>query len=280
MTGRFVPLSPPPDGLAAVLGEGRRRRRRRTAATSTAAVTSLAGVLALAVLTPGGEPDSLRPMPAVPGVLPTPVRTAAAPLPTAAAPRPGAPLPTTLVPVRPTGGQAPRTPPPAPASPAAAPSPQPRAGGYRTPDLARTYAGPPAKAGLCGAAYSNDSSTGQVGWCVIVTAERTSEGADLVVELCRDGTSAGRVSFDSDHEVDLAVLQDGRTLWQWSVGRTAGDDAHDLTAEPGGCWSWRAPWTGVDQRGEPLESGSYVLRGRSLADELVEVPPEDTGFTL
>lgn len=280
MTGRFVPLDPPPDGLSSVLVEGRRRRRRRTAATSTAAVTALAGVLALTALTSGGGTDSLRPMPAAPGELPTASPSAGVSLPSPS-PLAGTPVPAAPGQVPATTGAAPSpvaTDRPASATPSPAPRPQP--GGYRTPDLVRTYAGPPARARLCGAAYSNDSSTGQVGWCVVVTVERTAQGADLLVEVCRDGTTAGRLTYGSDHEADLAVLEDGRTLWQWSVGRTAGDDSHELTAEPGGCWTWRAPWTAVDQQGEPLDGGTYLLRARSLAGELTEVPPEDTEFTL
>lgn len=280
MTGRFVPLDPPPDGLSSVLVEGRRRRRRRTAATSTAAVTALAGVLALTLMPPGGGTDSLRPMPAAPGVLPTssPTATALLPSPGSLA---GTPQPTAPGQVVPTTGAASS---PAtssrPPSTAPSPAPTPAPGGYRTPDLVRTYAGPPARARLCGAAYSNDSSTGQVGWCVVASTERTARGVDLLVEVCRDGTTSGRLTYDSDHEADLAVLEDGRTLWQWSVGRTAVDDSHELTAEPGGCWTWRAPWTGVDQSGEPLDGGTYLLRARSLADELTDLPPTDAEFTL
>lgn len=282
MTGRFVPLDPPPDGLSAVLVEGRRRRRRRTAATSTAAVTALAGVLALTLMPPGGGTDSLRPMPAAPGVLPTASPSAPVLLPSPS-PLAGTPLPAAPGQTAATTGAAPSpttSRPPASAKPAPAPQTEPEPEGYRTPDLVRTYAGPPAQARICGAAYSNDSSTGQVGWCVVVTAEQTPRGVDLIVEVCRDGTTSGRLTYGTEHEADLAVLEDGRTLWQWSAGRTPADGVHDLSADPGACWSWRAPWTGVDQRGEPLAGGTYVLRARSLAEELADVPPQDTDFIL
>ena len=278
MTGRFVPLSPPPDGLSAVIGEGRRRRRRRAAATSGAAVSALAGLLALAVLAPGGGTDALRPEPVVPAEQPTSTPSPSAPDPSGTPSVPPSPAPATSP--SPAATTSPDASPEAGSSAAPSPVPQPSAAGYRTPDLVRTYTGPPSSARLCGAAYSNEGSGGQVGWCVVVTAERTNEGADLVVEVCRDGTTAGRLTYGTEHEVDLAVLEDGVTLWQWSVGRTPADDAHEQTAEPGGCWRWRAPWTGVDQRGESLDGGSYVLRGRSLADQLADVPPKDTTFTL
>ena len=278
MTGRFVPLLPPPDGLSAVLGEGRRRRRRRTAVTSGAAATVVAAALALAVLAPGGGTDALEPLPpAVPDVEPTASPSAptepAPPTPTAA----GSPQP-----VGPAASSTAAEPSPVPPQTSTAPTPAPRPApdGYRTPALARTYAGPPQQARLCGAAYTNDSSTGRVAWCVGVTAERTAQGADLVVEVCRDGATAGSLTYATEHEVDLAVIEDGRTLWQWTVGRTPAEDAHELSADAGGCWSWRAPWTGVDQRGEELDAGTYVLRGRSLADQLAGTDPQDTTFTL
>ena len=279
MSGTFVPLPPPPDGLSSAIGEGRRRRRRRVAATSTAAVTALVGVLALTVLTSTGGTDALEPLPpAVTEPDPTASPSEPAPPPSPTSTTAGSPQ------LAASGPAATRSPSPAAAAPAAttapSPAPQPEPGGYRTPDLVRTYVGPPAQARLCGAAYSNDSSTGQVGWCVAAGAERTAEGADLVVEVCRDGATAGLLTFGTDHEVDLAVLEDGRTLWQWTVGRTAADDEHVLSGEPGGCWTWRAPWTGVDQDGEELEAGTYLLRVRSLADELTEVDPQDTSFTL
>lgn len=280
MTGRFVPLDPPPDGLSSVVVEGRRRRRRRTAVTSSAAVAALAGVLALTVVPPGGGTDSLRPMPAVPGVPPTASPVPSGEVTSSPAPPPGSPAPTVAAQVAPTAGGAAPGSSPRPSSTAAAPTPQPEPGSYRTPDLVRTYAGPPDRTRLCGVTYSNDSSAGQVGWCVVVATERTARGVDLLVEVCRDGTSSGRLTYKTSHEADLEVLEDGRTLWQWSVGRIPIEDSHELTAESRGCWTWRAPWTAVDQRGERLAGGTYVLRARSLANELADLPPEDTTFTL
>jgi hypothetical protein len=286
MSRDFVPLPPPPDGLAAVVTEGRRRRRRRRQAVGgSAGGAALAVVVAVAALTgAGARSDTLQPAPFASAGPVVPQPTPAVLAPTAAA------QPTT----QPRSGRSPGAPavpgPPGPGAGATAPAavepsaaappsrPAPADPQYRTPDLQRSYVGPPQRARLCGAAYSNQ--TQPVPWCISALAVRTAEGADLVVEVCRDGASAGQLTFATDHEVDLVVREGDRELWRWSVGRTPVERPHALEADAGGCWSWRAPWTGVDQQGKELDGGRYVLGVRSQAEELSEAGEATADLTL
>jgi hypothetical protein len=144
----------------------------------------------------------------------------------------------------------------------------------------RSYQAPPNSARICSPAYSNDGSGRQVPWCVHAAVQPTSDGMVLEAEVCRDGTTAGRLGFDTDHEVDLEVLDEGRVLWRWSVGRPPVNAPHALDTAATACWSWSAQWTGVDQRGDDLEPGSYTLRIRSHADQLESTDPVSTDFTL
>lgn len=278
---RFHALPPPPDGLAVVLREGRRRRRQRTALSASAAAVAVVALLAVAVLAaPGSRTDSLRPEPyASAGPVDSPVPAPAA----EASPAPEqAPAPA------PAAGGAVGTDPraQAPAQPQATPAPQQApqevASAYRTPDLVRAYDGPPRTARLCGAAYDSDGGGGsQVGWCLAAVTARTPTGTDLVLELCRaDAAGAGRLTYPTDHEVDLVVRAGEREVWRWSAGRPPQDDPHALDADVGGCWSWRAPWTAVDGAGRPLPAGSYALVARTHAQELQGVAEARVDFSL
>ena len=284
MARPFVLLPPPPGGLQAALTEGRRRRRRRHAAAgSLAGAGGLAVVLVVALAAVGGTTDSLRPLPAtsagVPAVSAEPVPSAQAGA-IATRPTPSAvrasesPAPATAGPAEPARTSAPE------GRPRPTPPPAPQAGGYRTPDLQRSYAAQSGRARLCGTAYNTEQSGSQVGWCLSAAVEHTAAGADLIAEVCRDGTTQGRLSFDTDHEVDLEVRDGDRVLWRWSADRAPVDAPHELTADPGGCWSWRAPWTAVDQRGSELEPGSYLLVIRTQAEQARVAGEKTASFTL
>ena len=83
------------------------------------------------------------------------------------------------------------------------------------PQLVRTqstYSGTPR---VCQGS-TTDSDTGThygVHWCIRATATPVSDGVRLSVQVCRDCTGgSGTLTFGGTREVDLSVVQDGRTV--------------------------------------------------------------------
>jgi hypothetical protein len=117
-------------------------------------------------------------------------------------------------------------------------------------------------------------------WCVTPYAVRTSDGHDLRIEVCRDSTGPGALSFGRRLEVDLVVLDGTKPVWRWSAGQPDATAPHGLDVGTDGCWSWTAAWTDVDAAGRPLDPGGYTLSVASTARELDGYPPQDVTFRV
>jgi hypothetical protein len=262
----YLEQLPPPDGLGSVRREAARRRRRRAVRVATGGVT--AAIVTAAALLVGGGSDGdaiLRPAPAAPVTgIPTPGGVAAphgkvAPHSHVTVTRPGAGGDVAVTPVSGAAARAGRQ---APASMTAQVS------------LTRarsSYTGAPR---FCRTGDSAEGNTVHPGanWCLAATAVRTSDGERLSLQVCRDSTSGGSLTFGSSREVDFVVKRAGTTVWSWSHAHPGSPSHHTLTAPADGCWNWTLVWPGVDQSGRAVGHGSYTVTSNSTADELYAGP--------
>jgi hypothetical protein len=272
----YPEMTPSPDGLLQVRAEAGRRRRRRMVVVSAGGAGIASAVAAVVVLAAGGGGVAvLRPEPAGPVLAPTPSVTT--PLPSsldepggsrqrarhapATAPRVGTQQEGASVHAGPSSPAPTRPTPTAAAPPGAAPAPV-------LSRRASSYDGAPRVCG--GSSYSDTGGTVEngVGWCLLASAQRTSAGERLTVNLCRDSTAGGTLTFGSSREVDLALSVDGRSVWSWSKTDPGHPDAHRLPTSADGCWDWTLTWPGTTQAGSAAPHGTYTLTATSTADEL------------
>jgi hypothetical protein len=290
----FTALAPPPAGAVVAVRAGRsiRRRRRLTGAGAAAAsVVLVAGVVAASGGGSTHAEDQLVPAH-------NPKAASASPEPAAVRRRGGAGAPT--------AGPAPAA--RADALPGTLAGAPPAAGtsdsgkntgsgqapqrGYRTPPLRRTYLPAPPQSApntqqgpggrICSVAYDDSGRGGAVttDWCLTPHVTSTAHGHDLTIEVCRDSTGPGQLTFSRQSEVDLAVLAGSKTVWRWSVGQPDAAQPHSLQTAADSCWSWTAPWTDVNAAGRALPRGSYTLAVTSAAGELQALHAQTTAFSI
>lgn len=285
----MVQLPAPVDGLDQVRGEASRRRRRKLLAAAGGGAGALAVAAALALSTSGGGLAVLRPEPpAGPGVVqPTPT------------PSPSLPADLVVDPItrqHPRGGPSVHSGrhtaaagsgrPAASATSAAAPTPVAGASAaYRVqqPTLSRwqsTFTDAPARQ-CSGSTYSGpeDSFESSVGWCLEVTASPVSDGVQLHVRLCRDSTGGGTLTFAGSREVDLAVRQGSRTVWDWAALHPGGGGAHQLSEPANGCMNWSVVWPDITTDGAAAGHGSFTFVGTSTANEMKGKPDDSVDFS-
>jgi hypothetical protein len=131
-----------------------------------------------------------------------------------------------------------------------------------------------------GSTYSDDGRLGYaVDWCLTSAATPVAGGVELSLEICRDATSNGRLTFDSTREVDLTVKQGSTTIWDWARAHPGSPDNHQLSAPANGCWDWSLVWPGVTQSGRAAGHGSFTLVARSTAQELSGMPIDSVSFS-
>jgi hypothetical protein len=285
----MVELAPPVDGLDQVRGEAGRRRRRR-AGVAAAGLTTAAGLAVMLALSGGAAGvDVLKPAPpAGQGI---------------DAPSPSANRPTVMT-LRPAttrhrhqGGQTSvraqgRAGAAADGGPVHVAGAQPNANGAaaapigqpartQQPTLRRwqsTYTGSARE--CAGSTYGDTSGTlkSAVDWCLDVVATPLSNGVQLHVELCRDSTGGGTLSFSGSREVDLAVKQGKRTVWDWAALHPGGSDAHQLSEPANGCMNWSVVWPDITTAGSTAGHGDFTFVGTSTADEMQGTPRESVDF--
>lgn len=286
----IVELAPPPGGLDQVRGEAGRRRRRR-AGVAAAGLTTAAGLAVVLALSGGAAGvDVLKPAPPAgqgndapaPSVERPTVMTlrpeaprhhraaGAATRPASGSARAGA-----------SGGQVAGAQPNA--NGAAVPPPAGTATGTQQPTLSRwesTYRDAPARQ-CTGSTYggSDGSLESAVGWCLDVFATPVSDGAQLHIRLCRDSTGGGTLSFDGTREVDLAVQQNGRTVWDWATLRPGSSGAHQFSEPASGCMNWSLIWPDLTTDGQSAGHGSFTFLGTSTANEMKGAPSESVAFS-
>ena len=283
----MIELRPPVDGLDQVRHEAGRRRRRRAGMTA-AGLTTAAGVAVVVALSGAtGGIDVLKPAPPAGHgfVQPTPTATERVAAGRAKARKVDAGH---SLPGR-TGGHAGRATSgghgvdklPAPA--ASTPPPGNQASQVQEPTLSRwqsTYTDSPARQ-CSGSTYGDGSGTleNSVGWCLDVMATPASDGVRLHVRLCRDSTGGGTLSFAGSREVDLAVKQGTRTIWDWADLHPGGAGAHQLSEPANGCWNWSLVWPGVTTGGQSAGHGTFTFVGTSTANEMKGKPDESVDFS-
>jgi hypothetical protein len=277
----FRELPPPYDGVGTALTRGRQRRRRRLALQVGAGLTTVALVVAGALAVGGSAglnaQDRLEPAHGT-GLVPS-VSSAQPSAPSQAAkenPSPAAPV---VVTAASTGSPSPT------ASRNDVPTrPQP----YRTPALSRSYT--PARAlsaspsvSVCGGNYAGGTDgvgKTRANWCVDERVSRSAGGLNLVVELCRDESGAGELTFSGAREVEIVVQHGNREVWRWSVDHPQTGPGHALSTPATACWTWTAPWTTVDQHGRALPKGDYTMLATTQAAEVATFPSDAVAFSV
>jgi hypothetical protein len=283
---RPFPAQPtPPEGLETVRREAGRRRRRKLAVAGGGA-GAFAVVAAVVLSSAGAGLAVLRPAPpAGPGVVqPAPVPTGQV---TGAVVPPRRHHPADgrqrSVPGSNTGSDRVRG--HAVARVPEATDAVPPPGGHVSraqPQLVRTqstYTGEPR---VCSGSTYGGSDGVQYGvdWCVAGTATRTSGGVRLSVQVCRDSAGgSGTLTFDGTREVNLAVRQGNRTVWDWAKLHPGGTGTHSLSADGNGCWTWSVVWPDIAQDGSSAGRGSFTFVGTSTASELRGSPQETATFS-
>ena len=285
----MLELRPPVDGLDQVRDEASRRRRRRTGLTA-AGLTAAAGVAVVVALSgAAGGVDVLKPAPpAGQGfVQPTPTPSATEPVAVGPAKARKADAGHSLS--GRTGGHAGRAPSGGhgvdmlPDPTASTPPSSGQASQVQEPTLSRwqsTYTDSPARQ-CSGSTYGDGSGTleNSVGWCLDVTATPISDGVRLHVRLCRDSTGGGTLTFAGSREVDLAVQQGTRTVWDWAALHPGGAGAHQLSEPANGCMNWSLVWPGVTTGGQSAGHGTFTFVGTSTANEMKGKPNESVDFS-
>jgi len=262
----YVELPPPPDGLASARRAGVRRRTRRTVAAFTGGVGAVAVVVVVILMLGGGRGVAmLRPAPAPPATqVPAPGTSHA---PAVLAGHHGGP-------VSPGPGQQ-----AVGSRPLTASSTAPSSSGSSSQHtssrgaqvvLVRSqsrYTGYPR---VCrnGPNANNESVQPGNDWCLDAATTHTDRGQRLSLELCRDSTSGGSLTFATTREVDFAVTSGGKTIWSWSHDHPGTSSQHTVSATADGCWVWSLVWPGITQTGAAVGHGSYTLVATTTAQEL------------
>lgn len=284
----YAEAAPPPDGLAVVRHEARRRRRRRATALAAGGASAAAVAIAVALSSTTGALDVLKPAPPAGGGLSVPstppavvghshgstdVLQAVGTGSSARVARPGRPAATS-------SHKQPST------ASVNAPQPQPTEGSTRAqPQLTRyrsTYVNPFGSARLCGTqTYGNSHGIeNSAGWCLAALTSSTKSGERLTVQLCRDSTSGGQLTYTGSREVDLTVKRGSSVVWQWSKLHPGQPDDHTLGAPKNGCWNWSLVWPDITQHGAAAGHGSFTFVARTTAKELGAKPTESATFTF
>jgi hypothetical protein len=270
----FPPVAPPEDGLRAALREARARRTRTAALCSGTALS----LVAAALLSLGGSSTTTL-------LPPTDDRT---PRPTSAP----SPEPTSGLVVLPLPGAAPSATAEASRgvqpSPTAAPgsSPQPSRRPGRPSPTALPHDLPTTSAAMARAdsnvavpnncTYFGESS----GYCRDAIPDSYRTDGTLQARICTTNATSTALHYPSARELDLAVVQDGRTLWRWSRTHPDRAGAHTSRLPAGRCTYWSTAWRGVDDAGHLLAPGDYTLVATFSADELAGGRTISSPFTL
>lgn len=283
---------PPPGGAQGAIKLARRRQQRARVLAVAGLFAGAIGTAAVTLAAGGGQSVSQDRLDQA--NLPRQERSvgtaSAAPVPSMS-PTPGSPPP--AVRALPAPGQdgpasrnLPQTATSAVAETPASGTPSYRTPSYRTPQMSRTEStGRPGPAGarVCGENRGSDSDglDSRLNWCVELRAATLPSGRRLTLEICRDDTGPGRLSYQDALETDFAVLDDsGREVWRWSPDHPSEGPEHTLEVAAGDCVTWTVDWTLVNAEGQPLRPGSYDLVSTTFAAELQSLPNDRLQFTV
>jgi hypothetical protein len=279
-----VPMAPPADGLEEVRREAGRRRRRR-AVLSAAGGATVAAVAATAIVlaAEGNGIAVLKPRPMPPAAQPTP-SVSAVPRPTPLVSRPAntphsSPSRSLIAHHATThhhNGQpvlVPQT------RSSSAPSSQPSGPTSIRMHVYRSH-GTMSGTQVCSGDVSNgQASVGNgLGWCRAISATKVAGGMRLRFTACRDDTRGGTLTYKSRREVDFAVRQNGKLIWDWAHYHPDSAGPHTRRAAANDCWNWELVWPDVKQTGDSAGRGQFVFVAKTTADELSGYPPMTSNF--
>jgi hypothetical protein len=292
--GPYVGAPPPSDGLAQVRQEALRRRRRRLAGVVAGGTgAAVAAVVGFVLASGGGDLAVLRPAP--PAGAPSPGPAPASHLRNAPDQKPQSPVhrrhnrrivaggDSTTTRSSGTDGAGTGTAARTGSGSAYAPgrdTPAITLQRYRSTNTSDAL---PKEATLCSeSAYSDGNSNlhTEYGWCFTAVAKAAPAGERLTLQLCRDHTGGGTLSYPTSREVDLAVQRNGKTVWSWAPGHPGHPDRHTLTAPRDGCWNWSLVWPHVDTAGKTVRHGTYTLVATTAATELQAEPSSTARFSF
>jgi hypothetical protein len=86
------------------------------------------------------------------------------------------------------------------------------------------------------------------------------------------------LTYASSREIDFAVRQNGKTIWDWARDHPDSPGAHTRHAAANDCWNWQLVWPDVRQSGASAGHGQFTFVATTTADELSGYPPEAINF--
>lgn len=272
---QWMALQPPPDGLVEVRRVARQRRRRRAAAVA-AVGSGVATVVTLVALLGGGGgvavlktvPAAIQPGPTTANSSPSATIRVAAP---AQRHAPGA-APSTAVG---RGGQ-PAT------NPGGSTTGRDGSSSSTQPQLTRSQSTYTGAARVCSGSTSGTGTQfhSSLNWCLTALAQPARGGTQLTVNLCRDSSGGGSLTFETTSEADLTVQRDGKTVWDWAYDHPARPSSHTLSSPLNGCWNWSLLWPDTTQSGTSAGHGTFTFVATSTAQELTGGPTTSTTFRV
>lgn len=272
----YADLDPPPAGLEEVRRVALRRRRRRAIAVGLTGSATAAVVATLLVLTGSAGLDVLRTSQPVTG---DPHQASPNP-----SPAPHATASPTSVPNGPQAGVAVAPGGTARDSQPSGQSAEPSQRAAPAPQLVRTYGPRPKAPGdlavICGAQSSSDGNTAQTetDWCLSAVTKAVSGGVRLTVDLCRDSTSAGTLTFPTTAEADITVQRGGKVVWDYAQAHSSHSFRHVLDAAADHCWDWSVVWPDITQTGASAGHGTFTFVATSYAQEVQAGPTQSVSF--
>ncbi|MCS7173905.1 MAG: BsuPI-related putative proteinase inhibitor [Armatimonadetes bacterium] len=86
------------------------------------------------------------------------------------------------------------------------------------------------------------------------------EPVQMVLQVRNRGFRAMTFTFGTSQRYDFRVLRlDGTTIWQWSHDRMFAQVVGSLVLQPGSEIRFEETWTQVDNAGQPVPPGRYVV---------------------
>jgi hypothetical protein len=99
------------------------------------------------------------------------------------------------------------------------------------------------------------------------------EPIPLKFELINTGSTPVEFTFSSGQRFDFLVKKGERTIWRWSFGKQFIQVLGQITLEPGQSLSFEADWPQVDNLGNAVPPGEYVVLALLTSIEPLESAP-------
>lgn len=115
-------------------------------------------------------------------------------------------------------------------------------------------------------------------FCVSARVQSPAAHHELQMNLCVPVSGrAWRFTYDTSQEADFRIAPEGEEpIWTWSAGQRFAASEHYLDIAPGECVDWTTAWETVDERGQRVDSGRYVLTVKTLAKQASDTEAESS----